>query len=299
MMTDNTTRTDRPFAALRDRVRALVPARWGKPAVVAGAMLGLSACAYPGYYGDGHVNGASSSYACDPYAPFDDYYACDNSYGFVNIGFGGGWYDDFYYPGYGVSVFDRYGSRYAMRGGLRRYWARQRALYGARSYRGNRGYYGDRRYDRNERRAERRERRAERRADWTPEQRQEFRERRAERRERRADWTPAERREFRERRQERRAERRGSGIRNARPVVRRDSTVRGDRRQARRAERRANRPAMAQDRAQQARPRRAAPVQARPVRARPEPAPVARSPRAAPRVSPRAPATVRRNVVDE
>ncbi len=156
-----------------------------KPALLSGVMLGLSACAYGGgAYGDGYVNGAG--YACDPYAPFDDYYACDNGYGYANIGFGGGWYDNFYYPGYGIHIFDRRGSRYAMKRHHRYHWARQRAKFGSRHARRG-GHDGMRRGGRNltpEQRAERRER-------WrnlTPEQRAERRERRAERRaERNAD----------------------------------------------------------------------------------------------------------------
>lgn len=101
-----------------------------KSAIAAGAFLSLAGCMYggTGYYGDGYVN--NSSYACDPYAPFDDYYACDYGYGFANIGYGGGWYDQYYYPGYGIYIFDRGGRRHAMRNDHRRYWARQRAEYG-------------------------------------------------------------------------------------------------------------------------------------------------------------------------
>ena len=106
-------------------------ARGLKSAVAAGALLGLGGCMYgsAGYYGDGYVNGG---YDCDPYAPFDDYYACDYDYGygFANIGFGGGWYDQYFYPGYGIYIFDRGGRRHAMRDNHRRHWARQRAEYG-------------------------------------------------------------------------------------------------------------------------------------------------------------------------
>lgn len=101
-----------------------------KSTLAAGALLSLGGCMYggSGYYGDGYVN--NSRYDCDPYAPFDDYYACDYGYGFANIGFGGGWYDQYYYPGYGIYVFDRGGRRHAMRDHDRRYWAKQRARYG-------------------------------------------------------------------------------------------------------------------------------------------------------------------------
>jgi hypothetical protein len=119
-----------------------------KSAMTAGALLTLGGCMYggAGYYGDGYAS--NRGYACDPYAPFDDYYACDYGYGFANIGYGGGWYDQFYYPGYGIYVFDRGGHRHAMRNNHRRHWARQRAQYGGHHAR-----------DRNpERRTERRDR---------------------------------------------------------------------------------------------------------------------------------------------
>ena len=141
-----------------------------KPALLGGAVLSLGACTYGGAYGDGYVNGAG--YACDPYAPFDDYYACDNGYGYANIGFGGGWYDNFYYPGYGIYIFDRGGSRYAMQRHHRQHWAHQRAKFGTRHAR------QDRRHDWSNR---------ERRSDLTPAQRAERQDRRAERQERRTE----------------------------------------------------------------------------------------------------------------
>ena len=128
-----------------------------KSAVAAGALLGLGGCMVggSGYYGDGYVN--NRGYDCDPYAPFDDYYACDYGYGFANIGYGGGWYDQYYYPGYGVYIFDRGGRRHAMRDNDRRHWARQRAEYGGHHSRernlnpDRRGQQRDQRYDRRDR----------------------------------------------------------------------------------------------------------------------------------------------------
>lgn len=92
------------------------------------------------YYGD--VNGASyasagsscpgSYYDGDPYAYDDGYgYNCydpsDYGSGFVQIGFGGGWYDDYYYPGYGMWMFDNYRNRYPLRGQYLNYWGGRRA----------------------------------------------------------------------------------------------------------------------------------------------------------------------------
>lgn len=250
-----------------------------KPAMLSGAMLGLSACAYGGgSYGDGYVNGAG--YACDPYTPFDDYYACDNGYGYANIGFGGGWYDSFYYPGYGTYIFDRRGSRYAMQRHHRRHWARQRAEFGSRH-------------------ARRGDRRAERRRDLTPAQRAERRDRRAESR---RNLTPEQRAE---RRAERNARRATNGDATTGRAALRDGAIRGQRRgetrQTRRANRQGNgtrserraRTAATQQRGQQARPaarQRSAPV-ARPAR---RPAAKARPSRRSSRSE-----VSRRNVSDE
>ncbi|PKP97162.1 MAG: hypothetical protein CVT74_14965, partial [Alphaproteobacteria bacterium HGW-Alphaproteobacteria-13] len=106
----------------------------------------LAATALGGCYSGG-VNGAgyaSSAYACetrygsgyydayDPYAYDDGYgYDCydgaDYGRGFVQIGFGGGWYDDYYYPGYGTWMFDSYRNRYPLSGHYLNYWGGRRA----------------------------------------------------------------------------------------------------------------------------------------------------------------------------
>ena len=104
-------------------------------AVLATAGALLSGCTYDlglGYASDGYGGGY---YDCDPYSAFDNYYDCDNGYGFSNIGYGGGWYDSFYYPGYGIFLFDNYGSRHRMRDHHRRYWGERRHSW----YRDNRG----------------------------------------------------------------------------------------------------------------------------------------------------------------
>src|SRR3546814_15337131 len=43
------------------------------------------------------------------------------------IGFGGGWYDDYYYPGYGMWMFDNYRNRYPLRDRYLNYWGGRRA----------------------------------------------------------------------------------------------------------------------------------------------------------------------------
>lgn len=107
-------------------------------AALGAATVGLSGCMYDaglGYYDQGY-------YDCDPYAPWDSYYACDSGYGFYNIGFGGGWYDNYWYPGYGYYIFDHGGRRYTMRDHHRHYWGDRRQRW----YREHRGR--DRDHDR-------------------------------------------------------------------------------------------------------------------------------------------------------
>lgn len=111
-------------------------------AALATAGTAVSGCVYDvglGYASDGYYN----DYDCDPYDGYDSYYDCDYGYGFSNIGFGGGWYDSFWYPGYGYYLFDNRGQRHTMRDHHRRYWGERRHSW----YRENRGRNGDgRRY---------------------------------------------------------------------------------------------------------------------------------------------------------
>lgn len=108
-------------------------------AALATAGIAVSGCTYDvglGYASDGYgYGGGSGYYDCDPYSPFDNYYDCDNGYGYSNIGYGGGWYDNLWYPGYGFFLFDIYGQRYNMRDSHRRYWGERRHRW----YRENRG----------------------------------------------------------------------------------------------------------------------------------------------------------------
>lgn len=103
------------------------------------ASLGLSGCVYDvglGYASDGYYDDA---YECDPYGGYDSYYQCDYGHGFYNIGYGGGWYDSYWYPGYGFYLFDNVGRRYPMRDHHRRYWGEKRHNW----YRENRGRHHD------------------------------------------------------------------------------------------------------------------------------------------------------------
>lgn len=116
-----------------------------KIAALASASIALSGCVYDlglGYASDGYYDDADG---CDPYSDYDRYYDCDIGYGFNNIGYGGGWYDNYYYPGYGFFLFDNVGRRYPMRDQHRRYWGEKRHNW----YRENRGR-GDRGHWNNE-----------------------------------------------------------------------------------------------------------------------------------------------------
>lgn len=104
-----------------------------KIAAVATAGLVVSGCTYDmglGYASDSYYD----DYYCDPYGGYDSYYDCDYRSGFYNIGFGGGWYDSYFYPGHGYYLFDNYGRRHAMRDNHRRYWGEKRHVW----YRENR-----------------------------------------------------------------------------------------------------------------------------------------------------------------
>ena len=110
-------------------------------AAVAAIGMAASGCVYDGGVGLGY---ASDGYAqgCDSYDNFDSYY--DYGYGFSNIGYGGGWYSDYYYPGYGYFIFDNYGRRYQMQRDHLRYWGGQRynwyRQHGRNNYNNNGGY---------------------------------------------------------------------------------------------------------------------------------------------------------------
>lgn len=76
-------------------------------------------------YGDAYYD--SDGYAYDDGYGYDCYDASDYGSGFVQIGFGGGWYDNYYYPGYGTWMFDNYRNRYPLRGQYLNYWGGRRA----------------------------------------------------------------------------------------------------------------------------------------------------------------------------
>ncbi|WP_146215337.1 hypothetical protein [Blastomonas natatoria] len=103
-------------------------------AAIAVGAVSLSACAYGDYGGYGGVSvGVGNGFAggfdpyCDGFSTWDSWYGCDYGYGFGQLGFGGGYWNNFYYPGYGLWLYDRPGGRrFAMDDRYRRYWAQRR-----------------------------------------------------------------------------------------------------------------------------------------------------------------------------
>ncbi|MDK2760881.1 MAG: hypothetical protein KYX64_05920 [Sphingopyxis sp.] len=69
----------------------------------------------------------SQGFAYDDGYGYGCYDRADYGSGFVQIGFGGGWYDNYYYPGYGMWMFDNYRNRYPLHGQYLNYWGGRRA----------------------------------------------------------------------------------------------------------------------------------------------------------------------------
>jgi hypothetical protein len=74
-----------------------------RPAIIAAAAVAVTGCA-ENYYGRHAYVGADIAYA-------GPYY---------------GWYDNYYYPGVGVYLYDRSGVRHRWSGGERHYWQTRR-----------------------------------------------------------------------------------------------------------------------------------------------------------------------------
>lgn len=119
-----------------------MPIRFRRPlsiALGAVATTTLGGCYYGDVYGASYASGSDCAarygnayydydgYAYDDGYGYDCYDASDYGGGFVNIGFGGGWYDDYYYPGYGMWMFDTYRNRYPLRDRYLNYWGGRRA----------------------------------------------------------------------------------------------------------------------------------------------------------------------------
>lgn len=99
----------------------------------------LGGCYYGDVYGSSYASGGdcssrygdayydSDGYAYDDGYGYDCYDASDYGGGFAQIGFGGGWYNDYYYPGYGLWMFDNSRNRYPLRDQYLNYWGGRRA----------------------------------------------------------------------------------------------------------------------------------------------------------------------------
>lgn len=200
-------------------------------AAIALGAVSLSACAYGvgdyGGYGGVSVGVGSGGYAggydpyCDGYSAWDSFYGCDAGLGFGQIGYGGGYYDNFYYPGYGTWIYDRPGGRrFAMQDRHRQYWGQQRWQHQQQRRGDRRDIRQDRRDDRRDVRQDRRETQQDRR-DWRQELRNDGTEvprtRRGER-ERMGGLTPEDRQRRMERWEQRQQEAVGQpgGVRDGR-----------------------------------------------------------------------------------
>ncbi len=107
--------------------------------------LGLGACGYNDGYGYSRVSvGYSSGGYCDPY------YGCRRSrYRSSYYDPWYGWYGDYYYPGIGFYVYDRWGSRHRCNDNHRRFWENRRSHWRGRDWNDRRwenwgGYRRDR-----------------------------------------------------------------------------------------------------------------------------------------------------------
>ena len=92
--------------------------------ILLAAAAGLGACNYHDGYGYSRVSvGYSSGGYCDPY--WDDcYYRRGYRRGYYDPWYG--WYDNHYYPGIGIFVYDRWGRRHHWGDHHRRFWEGRR-----------------------------------------------------------------------------------------------------------------------------------------------------------------------------
>ena len=110
----------------------MVVPRFRSALVLLAASLGLGACSYGhGYgYGSGRVSVGYSSGYCDPY-----YYDCYRGrYGRRAYDPWYGWYGDYYYPGVGIFIYDRWGGRRHWDDNHRRFWFDRRRHWGNRDW---------------------------------------------------------------------------------------------------------------------------------------------------------------------
>jgi hypothetical protein len=100
------------------------PARNVAIALASAVTLGGCASYYGGYGGNGGYGGLSVGIGSGYYDPY-----------YSNLGYYGGspywgWYDNYYYPGTGYYVYDRYRQPYRWTGAQQAYWTQRRAALG-------------------------------------------------------------------------------------------------------------------------------------------------------------------------
>ena len=121
--------------------------RFRSALILLAATAGLAGCSYGhGYgYGYGRVSVGYGSRYCDPY-----YYDCYRGrYGSRAYDPWYGWYSDYFYPGIGVYIYDRWGGRRHWDDNHRRYWENRRSRWRDRDWNDRRwenwsGYRRDR-----------------------------------------------------------------------------------------------------------------------------------------------------------
>jgi hypothetical protein len=108
-------------------------------ALAAIATVSVTGCStYDDYYG-GYGYGRSyygNSYGYSPYGYRSSYSSYYTPYAYATPYYG--WYNNYYYPGVGVYIYDRSGSRYQWNDTYRNYWERRRD----RSYSGRENWSG-------------------------------------------------------------------------------------------------------------------------------------------------------------
>lgn len=112
--------------------------RIGIVALLLGLGTGVSACSEGYGYGGVDVGYGSSGY----YDQGGYGYGGGYGTGYYGAGYGGlssyyGWYGDYYYPGQGIYVYDRYRRPFRWNEGQQRYWQGRRGRYANGQVRGN------------------------------------------------------------------------------------------------------------------------------------------------------------------
>jgi hypothetical protein len=95
-------------------------------ALAATAALAAGGCStYDDYYGYGYGRSYyGSGYGYSPYGYRSSYGSYYTPYGYATPYYG--WYNNYYYPGVGVYIYDRSGSRYRWNDTYRNYWESRR-----------------------------------------------------------------------------------------------------------------------------------------------------------------------------